>query len=43
LYFQGLEIICGERTPHPHLYLSFKSQTDRDELYDRIIAQPGKY
>ncbi|KAL4234400.1 hypothetical protein ACF0H5_006047 [Mactra antiquata] len=37
----GIEITCFEQsTSHPHLYLAFKSQTERDQLYDTIIKQP---
>ncbi|XP_052232540.1 protein FAN-like isoform X2 [Dreissena polymorpha] len=35
----GLEIICGDSTAQPHLYLAFKTQAERDALYDTVIKQ----
>ena len=36
-------MICHEGTKIPYLYLSLKSQKERDQLYDKIIQQPGEY
>lgn len=36
----GLEILCDEHSSsQKHLYLAFRSQTDRDTLYDRVVSQ----
>lgn len=34
----GLEILCTERASVRHLYLTLKSQSERDELYDSIVS-----
>ncbi|KAL3859053.1 hypothetical protein ACJMK2_009289 [Sinanodonta woodiana] len=35
----GLEIFCKDGSTFPHLYLSLKSQQDRDVLYEKLIQQ----
>ncbi|KAJ8939230.1 hypothetical protein NQ318_015188 [Aromia moschata] len=36
----GLEIYCNENSSNPHIYLSFKNQKLRDNLYDNLLQQP---
>ncbi|VEN59952.1 unnamed protein product, partial [Callosobruchus maculatus] len=47
LYFQpynkmgeGLEIYSNENSANPHIYFSFRNQTQRDSLYNSLLQQP---
>ena len=41
VFEQGLEVICDAGSKIPHLYLSLKSEKERNQLYDKILQQPG--
>jgi factor associated with neutral sphingomyelinase activation len=41
MLFQGLEIYCENNTQVTHLYLTFKSKSERDELYHGLMDQPS--
>ena len=44
LILQGLEVYIRDTPSIPeHLYLSLKSENDRDALYDCLMEQPGVY
>ncbi|KAJ3655160.1 hypothetical protein Zmor_014297 [Zophobas morio] len=37
----GLEIYSGENCNNPHIYLSFRNQAKRDNLYDKLLQEPA--
>ena len=34
-------MICDDGSKIPYLYLSLKSEKERNQLYDKILQQPG--
>lgn len=41
MHLQGLELYCSKSSTVQHLFLSFKTQKERDNLYTKIIQEPG--
>lgn len=41
-YFQGLEIFCGDTAPVSHLFIAFKTEEARNQLYENIMNSSGK-
>ncbi|GFS54697.1 protein FAN [Nephila pilipes] len=37
----GLELYCSKHSPTRHLFLSFKTQRERDNLYTKLVQEPA--